>query len=310
MRKFYFILICFFYFAFLNAQNLLTLAEYRSNNNPTSGQSGVAVSGNVIATGLLRGPGLTFGGAGNFGAKSWATTYTYNSSDYFQFTIGAQAGFKLNLKYIEFNFVRDINGPSAIEIRTSLNNYATTIYTDQAISTANNSTAFSLNYNNITSPITFRVYGYRAKNSNGLLSLVAIPSYVEKLLTGGAQAGIVIKGTKAAAVNTGPYTNSIKPDVDKITLTNVESNINVDNIMSIYPNPVSSTATVTINSITENKLVLKIINPLGQIVHSQILEPAQNSEYIIDFTKFERHGLYYIFIDDGVKTLASKVMCN
>lgn len=306
MRTFYFLLAFVIYCFEINSQSLLTLAEYRSNNNPTSGQSGVGVSGNVVATGLLRGPGLTFGGAGNFGARSWATTFTYNTTDYVQFTIGARPGFKINLKYIEFNFIRDNFGPSSIQVRTSLDNFNSTIYVDNAISTSNNTTGMSLNINNITSPITFRVYGYRASTSNGLLSLGAIPSYVEKLLTGTAQAGIVIKGTKSSAINN-PNTGNLRQQSNDFSWETEEEYEDINNeVMSVYPNPTSTEAKIKFQGDNKEK-TLRILDIDGSVLRQKTMI---NEEEVIDLSDLNV-GVYFIeIINENTKSFKKKLVVN
>lgn len=183
----------------INAQTVMTLAEFQANSNSSTGQSGAAGTYGVTATGITRGPGVTFASGTNFSSQGWSTDYyTINQTDYVQFGVSPISGFQVSLTHLMINFVRDAAGPKRIEVRSSLDNYSTAVYSDAAIGTSNNSASFSLGsqFQNLTSPVTFRIYGHRATSSTGILRSSAYSGYTKVLLPSGALAGVVIKGTK------------------------------------------------------------------------------------------------------------------
>lgn len=190
-------------FAHAGYSQMITLAEYRADNNPVSGQSGAAGTAHVTVTGISRSPGLSYAGGTDYAASGFTTSLSYNSNDYFQVTITPAAGYKVSLQYIALNFVRDNNGPRNIQVRTSQDGYASFIYADGSIGTTNNGAGLSLtsysNLQNLTTSTTIRVYGFNASSTSGSLHASQYTGYSATLLPSGSQVGLYLKGTVATA---------------------------------------------------------------------------------------------------------------
>ncbi|MEZ4955919.1 MAG: T9SS type A sorting domain-containing protein, partial [Saprospiraceae bacterium] len=78
----------------------------------------------------------------------------------------------------------------------------------------------------------------------------------------------------------------------------------------IYPNPVSATASISIENSWNGELNLRIVNALGQVVHT------------VDFEKFDRaavleldasdlpDGMYRTMVSDGQTVVVSSFVKN
>jgi len=78
-------------------------------------------------------------------------------------------------------------------------------------------------------------------------------------------------------------------------------------IVAVYPNPVSTTATVIFNKALTQVRIARIVNKNGRVLNSTELEKGIG-EYIVDFTDYP-NGLYFIqIIGQGMKPEVLKVM--
>lgn len=277
----------------ISAQTIV-LAEYRSNNNPTSGQSGAAGAFGVTATGVTRGPGVSYAGGSDYSAQYWTTGYFYDPNDYYQFTIAPKPGYKISLTYLQFNFIRNTGGPSRIEVRTSLDGYASLIYSDNAIGTGNNGTSFSLGnrFPNLTGSVTFRVYGCRATSPYGTLRVGAYVGYTKVLLPSGALAGIVIKGTR---------TQTSAPEEGNYE----ERNSLTDENIAVFPNPTSNVLSIQ-TKMGNAPVALSIITSLGQTIFSKEIEDG-NVDERVDLVQ-QPSGVYFVKLEAGDLVRIRKVL--
>ena len=197
----------FFLFAMIAAgrvpaQSVITLAEYEANNNPSTGQSGVGVNADVMAMGVTRNV-VTYASGTNYSATGFTTGLSPSTNEYFQVNITPKSGYKISVTHILLNFVRDANGPHSIQLRTSADNFGSAILIDGTITTVSGGDGLDLsgiaNLQNITTTATFRIYGYQASSTSGVLSVYPYPGYTAHLLPTGGQAGIVLEGTVATA---------------------------------------------------------------------------------------------------------------
>lgn len=285
-----FLLVWLTFIALRISAQTIVLAEYRSNNNPTSGQSGAAGAFGVTATGVTRGPGVGYAGGSDYSAQYWTTSYFYDPSDYYQFTIAPKPGYKISLTNLQFNFIRNTGGPSRIEVRTSFDNYASLIYSDNAIGTGNNGTSFSLGnrFPNLTGSVTFRVYGCRATSINGTLRVGAYVGYTKVLLPSGALAGIVIKGTR---------TQTSAPEEGN------EMGQNSD--IAVFPNPTSDVLSIQ-TKMGNAPVTLSIITSIGQTIFSKEIEDG-NVDERVDLTQ-QSSGVYFVKLETGDLVRIRKVL--
>lgn len=83
-------------------------------------------------------------------------------------------------------------------------------------------------------------------------------------------------------------------------ITNVESEVVVNNEFDFYPNPANSTFIVNTKNVKESSVNLSIVNSLGEIVLQQNIEP--NKEVNIDLQGLSK-GIYIVRVDSITKKL-------
>jgi autotransporter-associated beta strand protein len=112
-----------------------------------------------------------------FGGIDWSTT-SQPGSDYIEFKVKPQTGFRFSATSFVFSWDRDKNGPKSVALKSSNDNFDAYLGTpvtrlaaydgveggELAVSTGN---TFTFSLLNITAETTFRVYGYNAKKSTG-----------------------------------------------------------------------------------------------------------------------------------------------
>lgn len=125
----------------------------------------------------------TSSSSGNFRATSWTTNATPDLSKYFEFSLTAATGTKINMGNISFGIGRSSTGPLKWQWRSSIDNFATvatnyvsvntnTILTDGTISVPDlnsNWLGNVISFSNTTGfeNITFRFYGFGAETNSG-----------------------------------------------------------------------------------------------------------------------------------------------
>lgn len=150
-----------------------TLATYNLAGAAGSETSSAAATilGNVTATPITRGSGLSANAGGNsFNSANFATTFDANK--YVQLGIAPTAGNSLTLNNLFFNTQRSNTGPATIEIRSSLDGYATIVSTIlPAASLAAQSVALPAAFSSLSTGVTFRLFGYGASGTAGTFRL-------------------------------------------------------------------------------------------------------------------------------------------
>jgi hypothetical protein len=150
--------------------NPITGSNPNSTNPYTTGQ---IVDANITVSGIGRGSGIT-GNAGNdrFNATAW-TTAGLDLTDYYEFTLTPTTNYKINLSSFEFTLQRSSTGPVNYALRSSIDNFASDISTGAFPMTATLQTVAlsGAAFQNITSAITFRIYGYNAGSNVGTASV-------------------------------------------------------------------------------------------------------------------------------------------
>jgi hypothetical protein len=177
----------------------LTITQYTFG--PNSGPSVVTptiIDANVTATNVSAGAGslspINFNGE-NYGYYTRSGTITnvaqaVSNNSYFTFAVSPNSGNSLSLNFLSLS-ARDSSTPSTVSIflRSSLDGFTNNIGTVQAVTTGFPTfSTYNFNltapaYQNITSNVTFRVYGYDANGvafdvDNVTLDGVVIPTPV------------------------------------------------------------------------------------------------------------------------------------
>jgi hypothetical protein len=144
-----------------------------SNNAPyTTGQTvatGITVSGLDLSGGVNNADATD-----RFSADDWTTSGNINLGDYFSWTITPGNCYDLDFTNLVLAFQRSGNGPQNLALRSSVDGYAANIWTFNLTNTNAQNQTISLasaSFQNLTSAITFRLYGWNAGNNNGTFSV-------------------------------------------------------------------------------------------------------------------------------------------
>lgn len=177
--KYFSLLLVVFSFLFLpkvNAQDVLISWDFSAYvGNETIGTATTVSSyiSDISPSGKIqRGLGLTASNNANrFNGKKWglsdlATAIT--DEDYMEWTIEPELGYKITITSLEFNYQKSSTGPSLLTIRSSSDGYASDLDTKILTANTNNSLIATISgVTNVTSPLSFRLYGYGASSSVG-----------------------------------------------------------------------------------------------------------------------------------------------
>lgn len=147
--------------------NPITGTNPGADNPYVTGLSGNA---NITASGIGRGTGITASSANDrYSAKSWTTTGSLDTNDYFTFTLDAKDGNEINFTNFVYTGTASASGPTAFALRSSLDGFTTNIGSPTAAgSTIDLSDA---SYQGLTEQIEFRLYGYAAGTGTGTFSV-------------------------------------------------------------------------------------------------------------------------------------------
>ncbi|WP_445738205.1 T9SS type A sorting domain-containing protein [Mariniflexile sp.] len=160
-------LFCAFNFGFGQSifDNLIEGTNPNTANPYTTGQS---VNGNIAVSGIGRGSGITGFNANNrYNAQNWSNSF--DSNDYFYFTITPNSGYKIDFTSFVYSGQASSTGPTNFAFRSSLDGFATNIGTPTDTGTTINLSASA--YQNITGSITFRFYGWGGSSGSGTFSI-------------------------------------------------------------------------------------------------------------------------------------------
>ncbi len=167
--------------------NPITGTTPNLDNPYTTGQ---IVNPNITVSGIGRGNGISGASANDrYSASGWNTSIpaALDINDYFYFTLTPNAGYQIDFSSFTYTAQRSNSGPQNFSFRSSLDNFVTNIGTPTATGTT---IALSApQFQNITAPITFRLYGYGAVGGAGSFSVndfqfaasVALPVTFDKV---------------------------------------------------------------------------------------------------------------------------------
>jgi len=146
--------------------NPITGTNPNTNNPYTIGQ---IVNPNISVNGISRGIGINGNNANDrYNANSWNTT-SIDLTAYFEFTITPNIGYTISFNNFTYTGQRSATGPTTFTFRSSLDGYVSDIGT--ATATGSSISLISSQYQNLTTSITFRLYGWSATASGGTFSV-------------------------------------------------------------------------------------------------------------------------------------------
>ena len=139
---------------------------------PTTGQTNNA---NLTVSGIGRGSGITGSNGNNrYNANNWTQGSSSSSNDYFYWTVGPSGCHEIDFSSLEIAFERSSSGPQNFALRSSVDNYASDIWTYNYTTTTLQSQTISLasaSFQNVTADVTFRIYGWSATSGSGTFSI-------------------------------------------------------------------------------------------------------------------------------------------
>lgn len=152
------------------------LAVYDFTNQPGSQneQAAAQTAPGVIAEPLKRGPGVEVSTdvPGTMSATKWTTDPTQISgNDYFELTVGPTDKAALTLQEIQFFETVSAKGPTALIVRSSLDNFESDLGDPFLLDpkTPGNPRILALDqrFASLRAPVCFRFYAYGSRSSNG-----------------------------------------------------------------------------------------------------------------------------------------------
>ncbi len=180
----------------------------------------------IVATGLSRGSGINSTGSTTFNSNGWdasTAAQAVANDEYVQWSIEATAGNTVSVNQITISYDRSNSGPNQLEIRTSLDNYASPIFSDGAVNASGEDPTFSvtpvLNANSGT-PITFRLYAWGATSGGGTFD---IEDDQTTTTLAASQTGIILSGTVAAT----SADTSVEFSTDSVVVDEGDSSVNL-----------------------------------------------------------------------------------
>lgn len=136
-------------------ENPITGTNPNLDNPYTAGQ---IVNSNITVSGIGRGSGITGTNANDrYNAYLWSTI-GLDANDYFQFTLTPNASYEIDLTSFVYTGQASGTGPTNLALRSSIDSYATNIGTANVAGTTISLSAAA--YQNLTTPITFRLYAW------------------------------------------------------------------------------------------------------------------------------------------------------
>ncbi|MBK8623908.1 MAG: T9SS type A sorting domain-containing protein [Saprospiraceae bacterium] len=146
--------------------NPITDANPSLSNPFTLGQT---VDPNITVSGIGRGIGIT-GNAGSnrYNANSWNTP-SFDADAYFYFTLTPNSGSSLNLISFVYTGQASGTGPTSFQFSSSIDGFSSSIGSPNGAGTTIDLSGTS--FQNITSEITFRIYGWGASSAAGTFSI-------------------------------------------------------------------------------------------------------------------------------------------
>lgn len=171
-------------------------------NNTLTATSGANNTASNASLGSAIGSGQYNGGTVYFGEDGWPAGTTLNTNAYLAFTLTPNAGYQLHVSSIDFNVRRSTTGspsgagPRRWVLRSSLDGFTSDIV-DNTLTTSPTTVTVTLGgaYVNLSSAITFRLYGFDVYNNPGGLNrfvfenitargLSVLPVEISKLTAG------------------------------------------------------------------------------------------------------------------------------
>lgn len=193
---------------------------------------------NITVSGIGRTGLQPNAGTGSYNAKNWPESSTIDTNAYFSFTLTPNTGYAINFTSFVFARQRSGTGPLTWAVRSSADNFTQNIGETFSPGTNSGTETISLSgaaFQNVTTSITFRIYGWGAEAAGGT---GRVSSFTFNGIV--AQPGTTLNApvaTAATAVTTAAFT----ANWDAVTgatgyRLDVSTDTNFTNILENYDN--------------------------------------------------------------------------
>ncbi|MEH6535196.1 MAG: T9SS type A sorting domain-containing protein [Psychroserpens sp.] len=222
MKKTYFLLLAFFFFAFSFAQTTIVTIDRANGPGPTDTGNDPTIS----SIGLTRGSGVNQRNGTDFSSNNWAETSQANAetnNDYLQWSTSSSSSNDIEIQRIDIRLRRNMNGPTNWQLHYSIDDFATAgiaVNASQSIvansNVITNIIGLSINSGSAAT-ITFRLYAWGAATNGGLLRVKSQASW--------SDFGIALPGLRLSGNITSTTTNSTESN---IVATSFDPTDNID----------------------------------------------------------------------------------
>jgi len=170
MKKIYLFTSFLFFLIIGQGQSIFTNPITGTNPNTANPYTtGQTVDPNLTVSGIGRGTGINGKNANDrYNASSWKTALI-DLNAYFEFILTPNPGYKIRFVSFVYTGQAETNGPDMFAFRSSVDGFAANIGSPSA--TGATIDLSSSTYQNITSAITFRFYGWNASAGGGEFSI-------------------------------------------------------------------------------------------------------------------------------------------
>jgi hypothetical protein len=253
--------------------NPITGTNPNTANPYTAGQT---VSPNITVSGIGRGSGITGTNTNNrYNASGW-NSGAFSNTKYFEFTLTPSAGYLIKFASFEYTAQASGTGPTSFSFRSSLDGYGTNIGAANV-----NGTTISLAaaaYQNITAPITFRLYAWGASAAggtfsindfafNGIITTACTQPTVTSFLPTSAPVNALIKINGNGFMN-GSGTSAVLFNGVPATSFTVISNTLIEAVVPV--GSTTGTVSITTNSCTGTSPVFTVLRSTCTMLYSDI----------------------------------------
>lgn len=150
----YILLLLFFLYCNVQAQNFTITWAFNGNTNSSSTSANASGTNAILSQ--VNEAGYIAGCSGNaWSIYGWKTTFQTN--EYIEVSITPASGYKMSLSNIACNVFRSGSGPTNIYLRSNQDNYIADLGTG-SVGTACGAFNTGLGFNNLTSNVVFRLY--------------------------------------------------------------------------------------------------------------------------------------------------------
>ena len=200
--------------------NAITDPNPSASNPFTAGQT---FDANITVSGIGRGAGITAVAAvDRYAASSWNTA-AIDMTAYFEFTLTPNAGCEIDFTSFVYVGQASGTGPTSFAFRSSIDGYTANIGAPTATGTTIDLSGAT--YQNITTSVTFRLYGWAASGGGGTFSVNSFT--FNGTVTCSACSGPVAEPTAETTSDT----------VDAITCTSAQlswtASVDADNVIVV-----------------------------------------------------------------------------